>query len=81
MRNMLVEDSHRSKGVGRLIFEALLKYGKENRCTRIEFLVPEWNPAQQFYEKMGAVNYTTRTGYQYYRVNEEIINSVGQDHF
>lgn len=78
MRNMLVKPTHRLKGVGKLIFEQLMKHAEGNNCTRIEFLVPEWNPAKEFYIKMGAMNYTARTGYEYYRVNKSAIGHCGQ---
>ncbi|XP_055305621.1 uncharacterized protein LOC129570157 [Sitodiplosis mosellana] len=79
MRNMFVKPSHRLKGVGKLIFGELVKYAKETGCHRMEFLVPEWNPAKEFYKKMGAVNYTLRTGYEYYRLNEDAIHHFGQE--
>lgn len=77
MRNMLVKPTHRLKGVGKLIFEKLMKHAKEIGCARIEFLVPEWNPAKQFYTKMCAVNYSKRTGYEYYRVTKDFIDLFG----
>lgn len=77
MRNMLVKPTHRLKGTGKLIFEELMKHARETGCHRIEFLVPEWNPAKEFYKKMGAVNYTVRTGYEYYRLNRETIDQCG----
>lgn len=77
MRNMLVKPSHRLKGVGKLIFEELLKHATETCCHRIEFLVPEWNSAKQFYKKLGAINYTVRKRYEYYRVNQEAIAHFG----
>lgn len=77
MRNMLVKSTHRLKGVGKIIFQELMKHATETGCHRIEFLVPEWNPAKEFYKKMGAINYTVRTGYEYYRVNQESIDQCG----
>lgn len=76
MRNMWVEPSHRLKGLGKMIFGELIRHAHEIGCTRIEFLVPEWNPAKEFYLKMGAVNYSQKTGYEYYRVSVE--DTIGQ---
>lgn len=76
LRNMYVEDSHRSKGVGHLIYNALLRHAKEKKITRIELLVPEWSSSQYFYEKLGAINYSTKMGIKYYRIAEELIKAI-----
>lgn len=68
MRNILVHDSHRSRGVGKLIFNAVIKHAKEIGCNRIELHVNEHNPARKFYEGFGAINAAEKEGHVYYRL-------------
>lgn len=69
MEDLYVKESHRSKGVGKLILETVLQHCRESGCNRLEFVVFEWNPARKFYEKLNAVNITEKNGYLCYRIN------------
>lgn len=68
MRNILVQDSHRSKGVGKLIFHAVMRHATEIGCNRIELHVNKDNPARKFYEDLGAINAAEKEGHVYYRL-------------
>lgn len=68
MRNIFVNDSHRSKGVGKLIFNAVVRHAKEIDCNRIELHVNKNNPARRFYERIGAINAAEKGGHVYYRL-------------
>ena len=77
MRNFLVNESYRSKGVGKILFNGLLKHAHEVGCNRIEFDVIGWNTrAGKFYENLGAINFTEQHGYQFYRVHKECIDKA-----
>lgn len=77
MRNFLVHEPYRSKGVAKLIFQGLLKHAKETGCNRIEIHVSDWNTvARKFYEKMGAINVSERDGHVYYRLFKDVIDKV-----
>lgn len=77
LRNFLVHDSYRSEGVGKLIFEGLMRHANENGCNRIELHVSDWNDsARKFYEKMGAINITGRDGFTYYRLFKDVLNKI-----
>ncbi|KAJ6647464.1 Thialysine N-epsilon-acetyltransferase [Pseudolycoriella hygida] len=80
MRNFLVHDSYRSKGVSKLIFEGLLKHAKEKGCNRIEIHVSDWNKAaRKFYERMGAINVSERDGHVYYRLFKDVIDKMNHN--
>lgn len=77
LRNFLVKDSYRSKGVDNLIFRGLLKHAKEMRCTRIELSSSVLNVTdQKFYEKMGMINVTKRDGQIHFCLFKDAIDKV-----
>lgn len=76
LEDIFISESHRSKGVGKLLFTHLVKHAKETECGRIQFEVVEWNPARKFYEKMKAVNATEGSGYLTYMVTKDVIEAA-----
>lgn len=46
------------------------------QCKRIDFHVLSWNPATEFYKKLGAFDLTETEAWHYYRLNEKGINQV-----
>jgi len=58
-QGMYIEDLYvlpdrRSEGVGKALFRYCVGVALEKRCGRLEFAVLHWNPARQFYERLGA---------------------------
>lgn len=76
MEDIYVAKSHRQMGVGKQIFNNLVRFVKETNCDRLEFHMVEWNPARHFYEKMKATNVTATVGYQYYRLFKDAIDEI-----
>jgi GNAT superfamily N-acetyltransferase len=55
LEDFIVQDQHRGKGIGKLLFDAFVKAAHALNPGRIEWTVLEWNsPAIKFYEKVGA---------------------------
>lgn len=55
LEDILVTEEMRGKGVGTLLFEALIAEAREKRFSRICWQVLDWNePAISFYKKYGA---------------------------
>ena len=55
LEDILVTESSRGKGIGKLLFEELIKEAKEKKLNRIIWQVLEWNvPAINFYKKINA---------------------------
>ena len=55
LEDILVSESMRGKGVGKLLFEALIEEAREKKFNRILWQVLEWNePAIKFYKKFDA---------------------------
>ncbi len=54
--DIVVTESWRGKGIGKLLFEEVIKVAKEKHARRLEWQVLEWNtPAINFYNKFSAV--------------------------
>ncbi|MGD9760974.1 MAG: GNAT family N-acetyltransferase [Candidatus Izemoplasmatales bacterium] len=50
LEDLFVYKEYRSKGIGKALFEYLLKVAKENNCGRMEWVCLNWNqPAIDFY--------------------------------
>ena len=55
LEDILVTESMRGKGLGGLLFDALIKEAKEKKFDRILWQVLEWNEAAiSFYKKYNA---------------------------
>ncbi|MEP1094538.1 MAG: GNAT family N-acetyltransferase [Cyclobacteriaceae bacterium] len=52
LEDLIVTESKRGAGVGKLLFEETIKIGKETDCTGMMWQVLDWNePAINFYKK------------------------------
>jgi GNAT superfamily N-acetyltransferase len=55
LEDIFISEKYRNKGIGKLVFEKLIKIAKKNECGRIEWIVLDWNQnAINFYDKLGA---------------------------
>ena len=56
LEDLIVRKEMRGKGVGKLLYTAVMEYGYENGVKRVEWIVLNWNSdAIKFYERSGAV--------------------------
>ena len=54
LEDLVVQESLRGKGAGKMLFEAVIQKGKEEGCTGMMWQVLDWNKsAIAFYEKYG----------------------------
>ncbi len=54
LEDIIVTETCRGKGVGSLLFEAIIEEGKRSKSTGMMFQVLEWNkPSIEFYKKYG----------------------------
>ncbi len=55
LEDLIVKNKYRSKGVGTLLYNKVVKHAKEKGVKRVEWVVLDWNKnAIDFYEKSGA---------------------------
>lgn len=53
LEDIIVTESHRTYGIGKKLFDEVVKVAKEMKARRMEWQVLEWNePAIKFYEKL-----------------------------
>jgi len=56
LEDIIVTESQRGKGIGKLLFDEIVKVAKAEKVRRLEWQVLEWNePAINFYKKYNAV--------------------------
>ncbi|MFA7471281.1 MAG: GNAT family N-acetyltransferase [Spirosomataceae bacterium] len=54
MEDIIVTESHRGNGIGKLLFEGTVAIAKESECTGMRWQVLDWNTsAVNFYRKYG----------------------------
>jgi len=55
LEDLIVSQASRGKGLGTVLLDEVVKYGKQKGVRRISWEVLDWNePAIEFYEKKGA---------------------------
>lgn len=55
LEDIIVTEQHRSKGIGKLLFQATMEKAKELKCNGMSWQVLDWNtPAIEFYKKFDA---------------------------
>ena len=69
LEDLYVKPEYRSKGVGKALLNKLIETAKERKCSRIEWVVLDWNKsAIDFYKKIGAEE---MNGWLIYRLTED----------
>lgn len=57
LEDLFVLPEQRQKGIGMALMRKLARIALENRCTRFQWQVLDWNtPAIEFYHSLGAAN-------------------------
>ena len=52
LEDIFVSNNYRNSGIGKLLFDVLLKKAKAKKCGRLEFTVLDWNKnAMRFYKR------------------------------
>lgn len=55
LEDLIVTSSHRGRGAGLALFEAVAAIAANRNCRRMEWQVLEWNtPSIEFYKRLGA---------------------------
>jgi len=56
LEDIVVTESQRGKGVGKLLFNKVVDVSKEMKVRRVEWQVLDWNtPAKEFYKKYDSI--------------------------
>ncbi len=55
LEDLIVTEEHRGKGIGKLLFDRCIAFGREQNCVRMNWQVLDWNtPAIEFYKAYNA---------------------------
>src|SRR4051812_30248342 len=56
LEDLIVTEKERGKGIGKMLFEEVIRVAKQEKVKRLEWQVLEWNaPAITFYKKFDSV--------------------------
>lgn len=73
IEDLFVREKFRGRGIGKALFLECARLAKERNCGRMEWVVLDWNPAREFYEKMGAYPLTE---WVIYRMDEDSLENL-----
>ena len=76
IEDLFVKEEFRSKGIGKALLLECVRLAKERDCGRVEWVVLHWNPAREFYEKMGAY---PMSDWVNYRLDRKAMNKLLPD--
>ena len=53
LEDLFVEEPARGKGVGQALMQRLLEIAQQRGWARLDLAVLDWNPAREFYQRLG----------------------------
>ncbi len=75
LEDLFVEQRARGHGLGRALLVALARIAAKRGCGRIELNVLDWNPAREFYHRLGI---EPLEAWRPYRMNEAAIRRLAE---
>ncbi|XP_012225607.1 thialysine N-epsilon-acetyltransferase [Linepithema humile] len=69
LEDLYVTKEFRGKGVGDKLLKSVAKESVDTNCNQLDFVVLNWNPAQEFYKKHGAKDLTSIEKWHYCRIS------------
>lgn len=79
LEDICVTSDFRGQHVGFLLLKAVAKEAIENDCYKLDFVVLNWNPAQEFYKKYGASDLTSKEQWHLYRLTKENLKKLASE--
>jgi len=76
IEDIYVTPEQRGKGIGKALLAYCARLAKERKCGRMEWWVLKWNPAREFYEKIGA---EAMDEWVVYRLTGEALERMGRE--
>lgn len=66
----------RGSGIGKQLFITTMKKGYELGCKVALFFVLQWNPAVNFYKKLGAINVSEKDNFHIFELESDNFNKL-----
>lgn len=76
LEDLYVQTSYRYKGIGRLFVQKVAEFSRDEGAGRIDLDCLNWNPASEFYKKLGANDITVDGDWHKYRFNGDDIHRL-----
>ncbi|XP_066143961.1 thialysine N-epsilon-acetyltransferase [Euwallacea fornicatus] len=76
LEDLYVQPAYRKNGIGTQLFLAVAKIAHETSSKRMDFHVLSWNPAGDFYKRLGAVDMTVHEKWHQFRMDETCLNRL-----
>ena len=64
LEDLYVDEPARGTGAGRALMAALARLARDRDCARLELSVLDWNPAREFYHRLGMRHMATWLPYR-----------------
>lgn len=74
LEDLFVRPAHRGHGIGFALLREVARVAVERGCPRMDWAVLHWNPAREFYEKLGAVH---KADWMLYRLAGDALAALG----
>lgn len=79
LEDLYVRPQHRKHGAGARMFREVAALAVKLGCRRLDFHVLGWNPARQFYQRMGAIDLTESEEWHFYRVEQKQLEKLASE--
>ncbi len=76
VEDLFVEERARKLGVGRKLMASVARIARERGCSRITLSVLDWNPAREFYSRLG---FGPTSGWLQYALGGDRIVTLSED--
>ena len=76
LEDIFVEEAARRHGVGKRLMQRLAAIALERGCARLELQVLDWNPAREFYQRLGLEHMQE---WLLYRVSGQALRVMARD--
>ncbi|XP_014481671.1 PREDICTED: diamine acetyltransferase 2 [Dinoponera quadriceps] len=79
LEDIYVTPEFRGKHIGDKLLKSVVKEAVENDCHQLDFIVLNWNPAQEFYKRRGACDLTEKEKWHRYRFSIDDLRKLASD--
>lgn len=76
LEDLYIQPFYRYKGVGRLLVQKVMEFARDEGAARVDLECLNWNPASEFYKKLGASDITVCEDWHKYRFSADDIDRL-----
>jgi len=76
LQDLYVQEKFRNRRIGEKLIQAIAKKAVDQNIGKMEFVVTDWNPAKNFYKRLGAVDVTESEAFHAYQFDRSSIQKM-----